>query len=58
MKKAFYTTIIIIAIIAVRMILSVTFSEQSAEVFYRVSISSLFFYLICSLSKCKCETVH
>lgn len=55
MKKTFITAAvtaaIIAAIIAVRMILSVILSEHAAEVFCRVSISALFFYSICRLSK-------
>lgn len=44
MKKAFIATASMVGIIAVRMILSVAFSEQIAEVFTRVSVSFLFFY--------------
>lgn len=51
MKKAFMATACMVGIIAVRMILSVAFNEQAAEVFSRVSISFLFFYFICSLSR-------
>lgn len=44
MKKAFIAAASMMGIIAVRMILSVTFGEQTAEVFTRVSGSFLFFY--------------
>lgn len=60
MKKAFITTAIIAAIMAmiivVRMILSVTISEQVADVFCKVAVSALFFYFICRLSKNKLKT--
>lgn len=56
MKKAFIVAAFITAIIVVRMILSVAFSEQVAEVFCKVSISALFFYFICTLSKDKLKT--
>ena len=51
MKKAFIAAALIVTIIAVRMILSATFSEQVAEVFCGVSVSALFFYSIFRLSK-------
>lgn len=44
MKKAFIAAACMVGIIAVRMILSVAFSEQAAEVFTRVSVTSLFLY--------------
>ena len=56
MKKAFIVAAFMVAIIVVRMILSVTFSEQVAEVFCKVSISFLFFYSICILSNYKLKT--
>ena len=58
MKKAFIVAAFMVAIIAVRMILSVTFSDQAAEVFCRVSISFLFFYSICRLSKNKLKKAN
>ena len=47
-----------IAIIAVRMVLSVAFNEQAAEVFGRVSVSFLFFYFICQISKNKYKSAQ
>lgn len=44
MKKAFIAAVTMVGIIAVRMILSVALSEQVAEVFTRVSVTSLFLY--------------
>lgn len=38
------------------MILSVMVSEQIAEVFCNISISFLFFYVICKISKGKVKT--
>lgn len=58
MKKAFMVTVCMVGIIAVRMILSVAFNEQAAEVFSRVSISILFFYFICSLSRNRLKTTN
>ena len=62
MKKTFttvaITAAIMVAIIAVRMILSVNLSEHAAEVFCRVSISALFFYSICRLSKNKLKKAN
>ncbi len=46
MKKALIAATFMVGIIIVRMILSVTFSEQIAEVFTRVSVSFLFFYCL------------
>ncbi len=51
MKKIIIAAASMIAIIAVRMALSVAFNEQAAEVFGRVSVSFLFFYFICQISK-------
>lgn len=51
MKKVFITVACIAAIIAVRMILSVTLSEQVADVFTRVSVGSLFFYFCITCTK-------
>lgn len=56
MKKVFITAAFITTIIAVRMILSVAISEQIAEAFCNVSISFLFFYAICRISKNKAKT--
>lgn len=58
MKNAFFTAAFIAAIIIVRMILSVAFSEQATEVFCSVSISFLFFYCICRLSKNRSKTIQ
>lgn len=58
MKKAFIVTTFMVAIIVIRMILSVTFNEQVAEVFCRVLISSLFLYSICRLSKNKLKKAN
>ena len=49
MKKAFIAAACLVGIIAVRMILSVALSEHIAEVFTRVSSTSLFLYF-CLLS--------
>ena len=49
MKKTFIAGAAIIGIIIVRMILSVTFTEQAAEIFARTSMSILFFYFLLSL---------
>lgn len=51
MKKAFIAAAVIAGIIAVRMILSVSLSEQAAEVFTRVSCTALFFYCVISISR-------
>lgn len=60
MKKAFITTAMVAAIMAaiivIRMILSVTLSEQVASVFCKVSISAVFFYFVCRISKNKLKT--
>ena len=58
MKKIFLAAAFIVAIIAVRMILSVTLSEQAAEVFSRVSIGALFFYCILMLSKSRLKSTN
>ena len=58
MKKAFIAAALIVTIIAVRMILSATFSEQVAEVFCGVSVSALFFYSIYRLSKNRSTTTN
>lgn len=50
MKNIFIAIAFMAAIIATRMILSVTFSEQAAEVFCRTVTSFLFFYFICRLA--------
>ncbi len=44
MKKAFIAAACMAGIIAIRMILSVALSEQTAEVFTRISVTFLFFY--------------
>lgn len=51
MKKAFIAAAVIAGIIAVRMILSASLSEQAAEVFTRVSCIALFFYCVISISR-------
>ncbi|MDE6846462.1 MAG: hypothetical protein K2J99_11965 [Lachnospiraceae bacterium] len=51
MKRALIAAASMVGIIAVRMILSVAFSEQVANVFTGVSIGFLFYYSI--LSHCK-----
>lgn len=51
MKKAFITAAVIAGIIAVRMILSVSLSEQAAEVFTKVSFTALLFYCVISSSR-------
>lgn len=53
MKNIFFAVAFMSVIIVIRMILSVTFSEQAAEVFCRMSTSFLFFYFICRLSENK-----
>ena len=53
MKKVIITAAIMATIIAVRMLLSVAFSEHVAEVFCGVSVSALFFYFICQISNCR-----
>ncbi|MDE6387850.1 MAG: hypothetical protein K2L82_08615 [Lachnospiraceae bacterium] len=61
MKKVLITLASMVGIIAVRMILSVAFSEQVAKVFTSVSISFLFFYLIltiCSFRKGQAKSVN
>ncbi|MDE7187922.1 MAG: hypothetical protein K2O13_10505 [Lachnospiraceae bacterium] len=58
MKKAFIAAALMVTIIAVRMILSVAFSEQVAEVFSGVSVSALFFYSIFRLSKNRSTTTN
>lgn len=51
MKKAFIAVAAMVGIIAVRMILSVTLSEQVAEVFTRVSVSALFFFFLITFAR-------
>ena len=46
MKNVIIAVACMAAIIIARMILSLTFSEQVADVFCRVSIDTLFFYCI------------
>ena len=58
MKKAFIAGNAIIGIIIVRMILSVTFTEQAAEIFARTSMGILFFYFLLSLPKGKVKTTN
>lgn len=58
MKKLFIAASFMVIIIAVRMILSVAFGEHVAEVFCKVSISFLFFYFICGLSKSKLKATN
>ncbi len=51
MKKAFIAAVCIAGIIAVRMILSISFSDQAAEIFYKISIRFLFYFSLCMLVK-------
>lgn len=51
MKNVFIAAASMVAIIAIRMILSVALGEQVAEVFCKISISFLFFYFICRSAK-------
>lgn len=51
MKKAFIAIAAMVGIIAMRMILSVALGEQIAEVFTRISVSTLFFYFLISISR-------
>lgn len=51
MKKAFIAIAAMAGIIAMRMILSVALGEQIAEVFTRISVSTLFFYFLISISR-------
>lgn len=53
MKIALIAAASIVGIIVVRMILSVTFNEQTAEVFSSIAITSLFLYSILSFRKGK-----
>ena len=53
MKSILIAAISMVGIIVVRMILSIAFTDQVGEVFARVSISILFFYYICRLSRGK-----
>ncbi|MCI8522989.1 MAG: hypothetical protein HFI62_07250 [Lachnospiraceae bacterium] len=55
MKKAFIAGAAILGMIIVRMILSVTFTEQAAEIFTKTSISILFFYFLLSMPKGKAK---
>lgn len=48
MKKILVALVAMCGIIVVRMILSVTLTEQVAEVFSRISIAILFYYFICT----------
>lgn len=57
MKKAFLASISMIGIIAVRMILSVTFTDQVGEIFSRIATGILFYYFICSSTKNKSKTI-
>lgn len=50
MKKALIAAAIMALIIVIRMILSVTLSEQIAVVFTRVCCTFLFFFLLFTLS--------
>lgn len=58
MKRAFIAAITIVGIIALRMILSLSLSEQAAEIFCRVSLSFLFFYYICTLPRARKHDVQ
>lgn len=53
MKSILVAAVSMVGIIVVRMILSIAFTDQIAEVFARVSISILFFYYVCRLSRGK-----
>lgn len=56
MKNIFFAAAFMSAIIVIRMILSVTFTEQVADVFCKMSTSFLFFYFIFRLSENKSLT--
>lgn len=58
MKKALIAAASIVGIIVVRMILSATLSEQAAEVFSSVAITSLFLYSILSFRKGKLKSTN
>lgn len=49
MKNMLAAVISMVVIIAGRMILSLTFGEQAAEVFSRITVGFLFYYFICRL---------
>ncbi len=51
MKKAFIAVAAMAGIIAVRMILSVTLSEQVSEAFTRVSVGALFFFFLITFTR-------
>lgn len=51
MKNIIIAAASMVGIIVIRMILSVTLSEQIAEVFTRISVSFLFFYFILLFAK-------
>lgn len=51
MKNIMIAAASMVGIIAVRIILSIAFSEQVAEVFTKVSVSALFFYFIILFAK-------
>ena len=51
MKNIMIAAASMVGIIAVRIILSIAFSEQVAEVFTKVSVSALFFYFIIPFAK-------
>lgn len=56
MKKAFIAAVAMAGIIAVRMILSVAFGEYIAEVFIKVSVTSLFLYFCLISTKSRHKT--
>lgn len=51
MKNVITAVASMVGIIVIRMILSVTLSEQIAEVFTRISVSFLIFYFILLFAK-------
>lgn len=49
MKNVLMAVVSVVGIIVVRVILSIAFTDQIAEVFARTAIGILFFYLIASI---------
>ncbi len=56
MKNVIIAAASMVGIIVVRMILSIAFSEQVAEVFTRISVSFLFFYFVLLAAKTRNKT--
>ncbi len=56
MKNVIIAAASMVGIIVVRMILSIAFSEQVAEVFIRISVSFLFFYFVLLAAKTRNKT--